>query len=175
MLVAPEARGEKMAAVMTTEPDPPPAPPERGKEKKGRHEHFAHGADVGVRGFGASASEAFEQAAVALFALLAEQPESVREKVEERIEIEAPTPDELLVAFLNELISVADARHLVFGRFAVRVVLGPTRSFLSARAWGETFDPERHDSTVQPKGATFTALRVAAAKDGWVAQCVVDV
>jgi tRNA nucleotidyltransferase (CCA-adding enzyme) len=95
--------------------------------------------------------------------------------MEERIEIEAPTPDELLVAFLNELISVADARHLVFGRFAVRVVLGPTRSFLSARAWGETFDPERHDSTVQPKGATFTALRVAAAKDGWVAQCVVDV
>jgi SHS2 domain-containing protein len=164
-----------MPPVTTPERDRPPASPAAGNQKKARHEHFAHGADVGVRGIGATAAEAFEQAALALFALLADQPESVRPAVEERIEMEAPSPEALLVAFLNELISLADARHLVFGRFAVRLVLGPERSCLSALAWGEPFDPERHDSTVQPKGATFTALRVAAGREGWVAQCVVDV
>jgi SHS2 domain-containing protein len=28
---------------------------------------------------------------------------------------------------------------------------------------------------VQPKGATYTGLRVAQEGDGWIAQCVVDV
>ena len=32
-------------------------------------EHFAHGADIGVRGYGLSLEEAFEQAALALAAV----------------------------------------------------------------------------------------------------------
>ena len=35
-----------------------------------RWEHFPHAADVGVRGFGKSAAEAFEQAALALAAVI---------------------------------------------------------------------------------------------------------
>ena len=35
-------------------------------------EHFAHGADVGVRGVGATLNEAFEQAALALTAVVAD-------------------------------------------------------------------------------------------------------
>jgi SHS2 domain-containing protein len=35
-----------------------------------RWEHFPHDADVGVRGFGATAAEAFEQAALALTAIV---------------------------------------------------------------------------------------------------------
>lgn len=139
-------------------------------------EHFDHGADVGVRGFGATPAEAFEGAATALFALLAEDPSTVRGVVEERIELTAPGLPELLVAFLNELNSLADTRHLVFGDFVVRIEgsdPGPYR--LSASAWGEPFDPQRHESTVQPKGATYTGLRVAREADRWVAQCVVDV
>ena len=139
-------------------------------------EHFDHGADVGVRGFGATPAEAFEGAATALFALLAEDPSTVRGVVEERIELTAPGLPELLVAFLNELNSLADTRHLVFGDFVVRIEgsdPGPYR--LSASARGEPFDPQRHESTVQPKGATYTGLRVAREADRWVAQCVVDV
>ena len=139
-------------------------------------EHFEHGADVGVRGFGATPAEAFEGAAHALFALLAEKPFSVRAVAQVRIELEAPGLEELLVAYLNELISLADSRRLVFGEFAVQIEgggAGPYR--LSAQARGEPFDPDRHDWTVQPKGATYTSLRVAREDGRWVAQCVVDV
>jgi len=140
-------------------------------------QHFEHGADVGVRGFGATPAEAFEGAAQALFALLCEGPSSaVRAEVEERVEVEAPNLEELLVAFLNELISIADARRLVFGRFRVEISGGFRQRFrLAARAGGETFDPARHEFTVVPKGATYTALRVAQDGERWVAQCVVDV
>jgi SHS2 domain-containing protein len=119
-------------------------------------EHFEHGADVGVRGFGATPAEAFEAAAQALFALLFEGPSSaVRAEVEERVKVEAPNLEELLVAFLNELISIADTRRLVFGSFQVDISGGSSNSLrLEARARGEPFDPDRHEFTVVPKGVT---------------------
>jgi SHS2 domain-containing protein len=140
-----------------------------------KFELFEHGADVGVRGSGATPAEAFEGAARALFSLLAE-PKSVRTLVEERVEAGAPGLEELLVAFLNELISVADIRKLVFGDVQVEIVEGFSDPFrLTAWAKGELFDPARHDFTVLPKGATYTQLRVARDGGRWIAQCVVDV
>ena len=139
-------------------------------------EHFEHGADVGVRGFGATPARAFEEAAKALFALLVERPEAVCPQIEERLEVEAANLEELLVAFLNELISLSDTRRIVFGQFEVEISGGSSSPFrLTGRARGESFDPGRHEFTVVPKGATYTALRVARDGEQWVAQCVVDV
>lgn len=138
-------------------------------------EHFDHGADVGVRGFGATPAEAFEGAARALFLLLCEDLSEVRGQIEEPISCDAATLEELLVAYLNELIFLSDSRQIVFGRFEARIQQTPHGFHLGGRAWGETFDPERHEFTVQPKGATFTALKVEQRGDEWVAQCVVDV
>ncbi len=138
-------------------------------------EHFEHGADVGVRGRGESPERAFEAAACALFALLADDLAAVRLSVEERVECEAGNLEELLVAFLNELLFLFDSRHAVFGRFEVGIGETPGGVRLTGTARGEPFDPERHEFTVLPKGATFTALEVARRNGGWIAQCVVDV
>lgn len=139
-------------------------------------ELFDHGADVGVRGFGADPAEAFEGAAQALFSLLAEDLRSARPEVEEVVACEGAGLEELFVAFLNELIFLADSKGLVFGRFRVAIKKGSSTGYrLTARAWGEPLDAARHESTVEPKGATFTGLRVAQEGDRWVAQCVVDV
>ena len=137
-------------------------------------EQFEHGADVGVRGRGRTPEEAFAGAAEALFALLGDLSK-VRLEIEERVRCSAATLEELLVAFLNELISLSDSRSLVFGSFEVAIEPSAEGFRLEAAARGEPFDPARHEFTVQPKGATFTALDVSR-KDGvWVAQCVVDV
>jgi SHS2 domain-containing protein len=133
-------------------------------------EHFDHGADIGVRGFGASKAEAFEQAAMALTAVVTD-PGLVSPR--ERIAIEcAAADDELLFAeWLNALIYEMSARKMLFSRFAVR--LDPNS--LKADAWGERVDPTRHHPAVEVKGATYTALRVALDNGRWVAQTVVDV
>jgi SHS2 domain-containing protein len=138
-------------------------------------EHFDHGADVGVRGFGATPARAFERAARALFLLLCEDPSKLRAQIEEPIACDAATLEELLVAYLNELIFLSDSRQAVFGRFEATIRQTPGGFHLAGRAWGERFDPKRHEFTVQPKGATFTALKVERRGDEWVAQCVVDV
>jgi tRNA nucleotidyltransferase (CCA-adding enzyme) len=136
-----------------------------------RWEHFEHGADIGVRGLGSTRAGAFEQAALALAAVITE-PQRVLQR--ERVEIRCAAGDDeaLLVAWLNALVYEMAVRHMVFGRFEVKLTPGR----LVAQAWGEPVDRRRHEPAVEVKGATYTALRVAPTADGgWLAQTIVDV
>jgi SHS2 domain-containing protein len=136
-----------------------------------RWEHFPHGADVGVRGLGATLELAFEQAALALTAVIAD-PATVIPQDMIRLACEAPDDELLLVDWLNALVYEMATRSMLFSRFEVRLA----RRRLDARAWGETLDVARHHPAVEVKGATYTALKVARQADGgWLAQCVVDV
>jgi SHS2 domain-containing protein len=137
---------------------------------KARWEHFPHDADVGVRGIGATAAEAFEQAAKALTAVVTHT--EVEPKVRVEVSCEAPDIELLFVEWLNAIIYEAAVRGMLFGRFAARIE--GTR--LTGTLWGEPVDVERHAPACEPKGATYTALKVAADNNGvWSAACVVDV
>ena len=133
-------------------------------------EHFSHEADMGVRGLGGSLSEAYEQGALAMTALVTD-PAGIEAR--ERVTIECSAPDqELLFAdWLNSVVFEMATRHMVFGKFAVKIE--GTR--LQAEAWGERIDPHRHHPAVEVKGATYTSLRVANVGSQWIAQTVVDV
>jgi tRNA nucleotidyltransferase (CCA-adding enzyme) len=134
-------------------------------------EHFPHGADVGIRGRGATREAAFEQAAVALTAVVT-APELVRPQ--QRVELACAAPEEalLFVEWLNAVVFEMATRHMLFGRYRVRIEDGR----LSGEAWGEPVDVARHQPAVEVKGATLTALKVARDERGaWTAECVVDV
>jgi tRNA nucleotidyltransferase (CCA-adding enzyme) len=134
-------------------------------------EHFAHDADIGVRGLGHTREQAFEQAALALTEVVTD-PSTVKPEHMIEIECAAPTDSLLLVDWLNRLIYEMAVRHMLFARFAVTL---EGRS-LRAQAWGERLDRTRHAPAVEPKGATLTALEVEQRSDGvWIAQCVIDV
>lgn len=137
---------------------------------KAHWEHFPHGADIGVRGVGATAAEAFEQAALAMTAVMTD-PATIEPREVVHIECEAPDRELLLAEWLNRLIYEMATRHMLFRRFEVRLDDGALR----AEAWGEALAPERHRPAVEIKGATYTALRVAPDDHGWFAQTVVDV
>jgi tRNA nucleotidyltransferase (CCA-adding enzyme) len=133
-------------------------------------EHFPHGADIGVRGRGPTRAAAFEQAALALTAVITE-PAGVVPRETVRVECEAPDDELLLAAWLDALIYEMATRRMLFGRFRVKL----DRTRLDAEADGEPIDVARHRPSVEVKGATYTELRVAREGDGWVAQTVVDV
>jgi len=134
-------------------------------------QHFEHGADIGVRGNGASKAQAFEQAAMALTAVITDPSQvALRQSVD--IGCEAADDETLLVAWLNALVYEMAVRRMLFGRFEVRI----DGHRLQASAIGELVAPQRHRPAVEVKGATYTALRVGQAANGqWVAQTVVDV
>ena len=66
-------------------------------------EHFAHQADIGVRGTGATLSEVFEQAACGLTAVITD-PEGVRATHAVEIRCQARDPELLLVDWLNAIV-----------------------------------------------------------------------
>jgi SHS2 domain-containing protein len=136
-----------------------------------RWEHFIHVADVGVRGFGETMAQAFEQAALALTAVITE-PGSVAPRQVVEMTCEAPDPEILLADWLNALIFEMATRGMLFSRFEVAI----EGHCLTARAHGERVDVERHSPAAEVKGATLSELEVAQDADGaWHAQCIVDV
>ena len=136
-----------------------------------RWEHFPHGADIGIRGFGGSLDEAFEQAALALTAVVADVP-AIAQAESVEVRCHAPDSELLLMSWLNAIIYEMAVRRMLFSRF--RVVTSDCS--LTGTLSGEKVDPERHQLAVEAKGATVTALRVAQDEGGqWLAQCVIDV
>jgi SHS2 domain-containing protein len=134
-------------------------------------EHFEHGADIGVRGLATTKAAAFEQAALALVAVITEPARvAVRDTV--AIDCNAANDELLLVGWLNALVFEMAVRHMLFARFQVAI----NGLHLHATAMGEPLSRQRHQPAVEVKGVTFTALRVAQLDDGrWLAQTVVDV
>ena len=133
-------------------------------------ETFAHDADIGVRGRGATLGEAFANAGRALTAVVTD-PASVREGPSVDIACEAADPELLLFDWLNALVFEMATRRVLFARHEVRVE-GAT---LRARAFGEPVEVGRHQPAVEVKGATWTGMRGPARAAVWVAECVVDV
>jgi SHS2 domain-containing protein len=133
-------------------------------------ENFAHDADIGVRGRGATLAEALANAGRALTAVVTD-PAAVREALSVEITCEAPDPDTLLFDWLNALVFEMATRRVLFARYEVKI----EGARLAARAFGEPVDVSRHSPAVEVKGATWTGLRVARKGGTWIAECVVDV
>jgi SHS2 domain-containing protein len=134
------------------------------------YETFEHEADIGIRGFGQTIEEAFENAAIALYSVMVNvcsiEPNDLR-----TISVTAPDHELLFVEWLNALLSLSDIERMVFGRFEV-TIMGAS---LTGRVWGEHLDQVRHKPHVEVKAATYHMLRVKKERDVFVAQCVVDV
>ena len=136
-----------------------------------RWEHFDHGADIGVRGFGRTPAQAFEQAALALTGVVTD-PAGVLLRETREVECKAADREALFYEWMNSVIFEMSVARLVFGCFAVDI----DGDRLLATLKGEAVVPERHQPAVEIKGATYTELSVAQQPDGlWCAQCVVDV
>ena len=124
-----------------------------------RWEHFPHEADVGVRGFGASAAEAFEQAALALTAVVTRIP--IKPMISVAVSCEAPDLELLFVEWLNAVIYEMAVRRLVFGRGAVLI----EGNRLYGRAWGEPVDRTCHMPAVKPVKQRVPTRPTAASRE----------
>jgi SHS2 domain-containing protein len=134
-------------------------------------DHFDQGADVGVRGVGPTKAAAFEQAALALTAVITD-PDRIEPLERVLISCEAGDDEQLLAAWLNAIASQMAVRRMLFKHYEVDLQGGR----LTGMATGERISPERHQPAVGVKCAPYTTLRVERTGDGgWLAQTAVDV
>jgi SHS2 domain-containing protein len=141
------------------------------REMKRAFEIIDHTADVGIIAYGANVKELFSNAALALFSLITE-PESVEEKLHLDLEVSSEDIDSLLVEWLNELIYLFDAKHILFSRFDIESL---THNQLKATCYGESFDPMKHKIKIGVKAATYHMLKIDKNGDGCKAQIILDI
>lgn len=134
--------------------------------------------DIGISTAGATLSDVFVNAGMALYCLTTDI-KAVREQLSREVHVEAATCDVLLVRFLNELIFLLDSEQFIGHRIEIDALQCDLHCsepvFLSARIQGEEFSPVRHEQRLLLKAATYHKLRLEQQKDGWYAEVIFDI
>lgn len=142
------------------------------KEATGKSfEVIDHAADVGIIAYGAEIKQVFVNAALALFSLITEL-EDVGEELKYDVEVASEDRESLLVEWLNELVYLFDAEHVLLQRFDIQ---GLSNTRLKAACYGEKFDPSRHRIKTGVKAATYHMLRIDKDNKGYKAQVIFDI
>lgn len=131
--------------------------------------YFDHIADIGIIGTGNSIENAFIDAAVATFAIMANL-QKIKPDVKITIEFEESDPELALVTWLNLLLAKARCHDAIFSKFK----LIKLNDHWKGAAYGEHWRNDIERGT-EVKGATLTALSVKQDNNHWSASCVVDV
>lgn len=135
------------------------------------YELIEHTADIGIKVKGSDLKMLFENAALAVFDIIAENKSSgAQDKHEIIIKLKADDTEELLVSWLNELLSLSATRELIFSGFKVKKITPKT---LQAAATGEAAENYRLNTEI--KAATYHQLKIEQADGGWQAQVIFDV
>ena len=136
----------------------------------GRFEFVDHTGDLGVRVFGESLPELFQQAAEALTFIITD-PETIRIKESRKFLLKAETDEELLITWLNEFVYLFDTEGVLFKIFEV---LSIHDHHLEALAQGEIYMEGRHPIKTAVKAATYHQLKIENHQGVWTAQVIFD-
>jgi SHS2 domain-containing protein len=135
-----------------------------------RYEVLPHTADTAIIAYGSTLPEVFENAAFGMFDLMFDLTEVVPTRSRPMVAA-GDTPEELLVAWLGELLTEAEIHDLAFSYFTVdRLEEGGVQG--SAQGSPAT-GLELQGPPI--KAVTYHDLAVVEIPDGWWARVVFDV
>src|SRR5579884_951347 len=135
---------------------------------------MAH-AELTAEATGPTLDSCLARAGAGLFAVFAPPPSS-EALVPYEIRVEASSPEELLVAWLEELLYRSEVEGVIFSTFEVELRPGPEgTSVLVARLGGRRLRPEDEPAGPSVKAVTRHQLRLGPGGEGWLAQVVLDV
>jgi len=134
-------------------------------------EVMEHTADIGIRSFGATRREAFENAAMGMFSLLCDI-DKVEARLTYKVEVEADDIETLLVEWLNELLYLHESEGVLLKKFIVTEL---SERRIVGRCRGEHIDHKRHKLDADIKAATYYMLRLQQTDRGWKAEVIFDV
>ena len=136
-----------------------------------RYEQFPHTADMGIRAFGRDLKELFENAAFGMFDVIADL-EGIKASEEENVEVHGAVPEELLIAWLDELLYRFYTKQVILSEFNIGELNGKS---LKATAYGRSAKVNRNRLKTEIKAATYADLAIKKIVDGYSVEIIFDV
>jgi len=136
-----------------------------------RYEIVDHTADIGIKVYGKSAEELFINAAYGMFEIIADL-EGLKPSTSIKVKLGAQSAEELLVAWLDELIYNFYTKKIIFSDFKISI-LSDTK--IEAEAFGKHIGDKKSRLKTEIKAATYHDLRIEKESGSYQAQIIFDV
>jgi len=135
------------------------------------YEVLEHTADIGIRVKSSSLEDLFKSAGLAIADLSVEK-QKIQNPEKHKIVImqKAANVEELLVNWLNELLSVSATEALIFEEIKINQI---NENFVDAIAIGT--DIRNYKTNLEIKAATYHQLGVQKINSHWLAEVIFDV
>ncbi len=121
-----------------------------------RYEVIEHTADIGIRAYGANLKELFDNAAYGMFDIIADL-EGLKPSTSVKVKLEAQNPEELLVAWLDELIYQFYTKSIIFSKFKISHL---TDTKIEAEACGKNIGDRKSRLKMEVKAATYHNIKI---------------
>ena len=136
-------------------------------------EFIEHTAELGLRVKGKTSEDLFNNYAVVLFSLLTDyQPKQI---ISRKITLQAQSLSELLVDWLNELLSIFFADNFLPKEYFIKITDDKGGKILEAEIRGEEFNFENNILKREIKAATYHNVKVEENDQGYVGEVIFDV
>jgi SHS2 domain-containing protein len=136
-----------------------------------RYEQIPHTADIAIRAYGRDLSELFINAAYGMFDIIADL-EGLKTSVSVDVNLKAPSKEELLIAWLDELLYNFYTKGIIFSEFEITSIVDNN---LIGKASGRHIGENRNRLKTEIKAATYHDLEIKESPEGLSVDIVFDV
>jgi SHS2 domain-containing protein len=135
------------------------------------YEFLDHTGDLGIRVWAVDVKGLFQEAARALFDIITDL-EKVEVQLNREVAVQGLGQEQLLVAWLSELLYLHEVKGLLFCDFALAEI---DEGNVKGVARGEEFDEGRHPIKTSIKAVTYHQLEIKEENGRWQAQVIFDI
>ncbi|KRX20772.1 Protein archease [Trichinella nelsoni] len=139
-----------------------------------KYEHLDHTADIMLHAWGDNLIEAFEQVTMAMFAYLTDL-NKVDACFSYDVEVRGSDEKTMLFDFLNEWFAAFNGEPFFIPRYIKIISFNLTDGYMTARAWGESFDVSKHIQRMEVKAVTLNNMKIVKKDNGYEIFVVLDI
>ena len=133
-----------------------------------------HTADIGIVAYGKTKKEVFINAAKGMFEIIAGENRDLKENFYDKIKLEAKSLEDLLIAWLNELLYISEIKLVILNKFKIKELSDVQ---IKAEVGGTKINHLSVRIKREVKAVTYHRLEIKKEEESglWSAQVIFDI
>ena len=133
-----------------------------------------HTADIGIVAYGKTKREVFINAAKGMFEIIAGENRELKENFYDKIKLEAKSLEDLLIAWLNELLYISEVKLVILNKFKIKEL---SDGQIKAEVGGTKINHLSIRIKREVKAVTYHRLEIKKDEESglWRAQVIFDI